>query len=77
MTAKENEKEVPERIKKMMNSFNYGVAAGGEARLSILRFGARYSLDLNEIYKEERNINNRVVQDIKNGMFQVYLGVGF
>lgn len=77
MTAKENEKEVPERIKKMMNSFNYGLAAGAEARLSVLRLGARYSLDLNEIYKEKRNINNRAVQDIKNGMFQVYLGVGF
>jgi|SRR5688572_3787557 len=77
MTAKENEKEVPERIKKMMNSFNYGVAGGVEARVSVVRLGARYNLDLNEVYKEPRTINNKVVQDVKGGMFQVYLGVGF
>lgn len=77
LTAKENGKEVPEKIKTMMNSFNYGVAAGAEARLSFLRFGARYNLGLNEIYKEDRHINNKVVQDIKSGLFQVYVGVGF
>ena len=77
MTAKENDKEVPESIKKKMNSFMYGIAGGAEARVSFVRLGARYCLDLNEIYKEERNLNNKVVQDIKSGMFQVYLGVGF
>ena len=77
MTAKENDKEVPEAIKKTMNSFNYGIAGGAEARISFVRIGARYNLDLNEVYKEPRTINNQVVQDIKAGMFQVYLGVGF
>lgn len=77
VTAKENDKEVPERIKKLMNSVNYGIAGGVEGHISFVRIGARYSMDLNEIYKEERIINNKAVQDIKNGKFQVYLGVGF
>jgi len=77
VTAKENDKEVPERIKQIINTVNYGIAGGVEGHISFVRIGARYSMDLNEIYKEERMINNKAVQDIKNGKFQVYLGVGF
>jgi hypothetical protein len=78
LTLQENGKEVGESEKDMLNSFAYGIAGGVEARMSIARFGARYNLGLNDIYKDPKTVaGNKVVSDIKAGNFQIYVGVGF
>ncbi len=80
LTLKENGKEVGESEKKLMNSFAYGISGGVEARLSIARFGARYNLGLNDVYKDPKiidHLHNTAVSDLKSGNFQVYVGVGF
>lgn len=73
MSAKEGDTEVDTEP---LNAFDYGVAAGAEARVSIFRLGARYNLGLADLRKEN-NLGQRIDQDIKHGFFQVYLGVGF
>jgi hypothetical protein len=77
LTVKENGIEKGEGTKKQMNSFNYDLAAGVEGRIEFARIGARYNMGLNDIYKEKRTIGSHTVQDLKNGVFQVYVGVGF
>ena len=80
LTVKENGVEKGGDVKSMMNSFNYGLAGGVEAKISFARIGARYNLGLNDIYKDPRvvdRLNHKVVSDLKNGAFQVYVGVGF
>ncbi len=80
ISANENGREAPEAEKKKLNSFMYGVAGGLEAKVSIARIGARYGLGLNDVFKEDKVIDaaqNKVINDVKNGVFQVYLGVGF
>lgn len=80
LTLKENDEEVGEAEKKLMNSFAYGVAGGIEGRWEFARFGARYNLGLNDVYKDPKTIdrlNKTVVSDLKAGNFQVYVGFGF
>jgi hypothetical protein len=73
MSAKEGDREID---LEPLNTFDYGVAAGAEARLSIFRLGARYNLGFADLRKQN-NVGQRINQDIKHGVFQVYLGVGF
>ena len=73
MSAKEDDKEVSIEP---MNTFAYGVAAGAEARLSIFRLGARYNLGMEDLRKEN-DLGQSINQNIRHGVFQVYLGVGF
>jgi hypothetical protein len=54
------------------NSLDYGVVGGLEARVGPARVGARYDLGLADIYE-----NNNTFEDVKNGVFQVYVGIGF
>ena len=76
MTVKDGEREVNKEDS--YNSLDYGLVGGVEARLSFFRFGARYNLGLNEIYQDTyREVARNVNKDIKNGAFQVYVGVGF
>ncbi|HSI90541.1 MAG TPA: porin family protein [Adhaeribacter sp.] len=77
LTVQENDSEVGEAQKKLLNSFGYGLAGGVEAKISFARVGARYNLGLNDIYKTPKMIGNESIQDLKNGNFQVYVGVGF
>ena len=77
MTVKENEIELGESTKDRMNSFGYGAVAGLEGRISIARIGARYQFGLNDMFKEPSTIGGKAVEDLKNGQFQVYVGVGF
>ncbi|TXK47425.1 PorT family protein [Pontibacter qinzhouensis] len=57
------------------NTFDYGAAAGIEAKISWLRLGARYFLGLTDLRKENA-LGQKINEDIKNGVFQVYLGIG-
>jgi hypothetical protein len=76
MTVKEEDKEINKADS--YNSLDYGLVGGVEARLSIFRVGARYNLGMHEIYQDTyRQISRNVNKDIKNGAFQVYVGVGF
>ncbi|KAA5543385.1 porin family protein [Adhaeribacter rhizoryzae] len=76
MTVKDGDKEINKEDS--YNSLDYGMVGGVEARLSIFRFGARYNLGLNQIYQDTyRDIATNVNRDMKNGAFQVYVGVGF
>lgn len=77
LTLQENDKEVGSATKSRMNSFVYGLAAGAEAKISFARIGARYNLGLNDMYKNPEMLGNKTVSDLKNGTFQVYVGVGF
>jgi hypothetical protein len=58
-----------------LNTFDYGIAAGAEARVGYFRLGARYNLGLADLRKEN-NAGQKINQDIKHGVFQVYLGIG-
>lgn len=75
MTVKEGETEINKAAS--YKSLDYGVVGGVEARVSFFRLGARYSLGMNEIYQDAyRQVASNVNRDIKNGAFQVYLGIG-
>ncbi|GAA4306340.1 porin family protein [Nibribacter koreensis] len=76
MAVKENDKEID---KAQFNSFDFGAAAGVEARLSFFRLGARYYLSLANMAETEDAdaATYRAYDNIKAGNFQVYLGVGF
>ncbi|WP_066839787.1 porin family protein [Rufibacter ruber] len=76
MAVKQDDKEID---KSSFNSFDYGAAAGLEARLSFLRLGARYYLSLADIgeFDNTAAAGNRALNDIKAGNFQIYVGVGF
>jgi hypothetical protein len=76
MAVEENGKEID---KSQFNSFDFGGAAGLEARLSIFRLGARYYLSLANLAETEdaEDATYRAFDNIKAGNFQVYVGVGF
>ena len=76
MAVEENNKEID---KSQFNSFDFGAAAGLEARLSIFRLGARYYLSLADLGETEDagDAAYSAFNNIKSGNFQVYLGVGF
>ncbi|MBC3540154.1 porin family protein [Rufibacter sediminis] len=74
LTAKENDKEID---KEGLNTFDYGAAAGIEAKVSIFRLGGRYYRSFADLGKFDQANANRALNDIKAGNFQVYLGVGF
>lgn len=73
IAAKEGDRETE---MEPLNTFDYGVAAGAEARLSIFRLGARYNLGFADLRKENDQ-GQKINQDVKHGVFQVYLGIGF
>lgn len=58
------------------NSLDYGLAAGLEARLGPARIGGRYTAGFADIIKDPKTTAANSINNIKNGMFQVYLGLG-
>jgi len=75
MTVKEDDMEINKEFS--YQSLDYGVVGGVEARISFFRLGARYSLGLREIYQDTyRQVASNINTNIKNGAFQVYLGIG-
>ncbi|MBG8554336.1 porin family protein [Hymenobacter guriensis] len=58
------------------NSLDYGLSAGLEARVGPARVGGRYTAGFNEIIKDPKNGVSTAATDIKNGAFQVYVGIG-
>lgn len=59
-----------------LNSLEYGVVGGVEARVGPARLGARYDLGLADIYNDPEAVGSAAYDNVKNGVFQVYLGVG-
>ncbi|MDX5348392.1 MAG: PorT family protein [Hymenobacteraceae bacterium] len=74
VAAKRDDKEID---MEPYNTFDYGFAAGLEGRVSIVRVGARYNMGFADLRKKADDLVTDINQDIKNGVFQVYLGVGF
>ena len=60
-----------------LNSLDYGVVGGAEARVGPARVGARYDLSLADIYNDPKNAGANAYNNVKTGVFQVYVGVGF
>ncbi|GAB2772584.1 hypothetical protein HNQ93_000788 [Hymenobacter luteus] len=60
------------------NSLDYGLAAGVEARVGPARVGGRYTAGFADIIQDQNlaKTGNTAITNIKNGMFQVYLGIG-
>jgi hypothetical protein len=54
----------------------YGVVGGVEARVGPARLGARYDLGLADIYNDPKDASADAFDNVKNGVFQVYLGIG-
>ncbi|WP_375437645.1 porin family protein [uncultured Hymenobacter sp.] len=59
------------------HSLDYGVVGGLEARVGPARVGARYDLGLAKIYDNPSAFGRQALSNVKNGAFQVYVGVGF
>ena len=59
-----------------LNSLEYGVVGGVEARVGPARLGARYDLGLADIYNDPQDAGADAYDNVKNGVFQVYLGIG-
>ena len=59
------------------HSLDYGVVGGLEARVGPARVGARYDLGLAKIYEDPSATGRQAFSNVKNGAFQVYVGVGF
>jgi hypothetical protein len=60
------------------NSLDYGVSAGAEARVGPARVGARYTAGFADVINNQiTNSTTKALNDIRNSVFQVYLGVGF
>ena len=66
------------------NNLDYGAIAGAEARLGFAKLGARFDWSLGKVYKDGtvlryNNINGASLgsNNIRNQVFQVYLGLGF
>ncbi|HEX8428351.1 porin family protein [Hymenobacter sp.] len=59
------------------HSLDYGVVGGLEARVGPARVGARYDLGLADIYKDSSSASQSIYKDVKNGVFQLYVGIGF
>lgn len=60
-----------------LHSLDYGVVGGLEARIGPARVGARYDMGLADVYKDTSEASKTFYKDVKNGTFQVYVGVGF
>jgi len=60
-----------------LNSLDYGVVGGVEGRIGPARVGARYDLGLADIYNDPKDAKADAYDNVKNGVFQVYVGVGF
>jgi hypothetical protein len=58
------------------NSLDYGLAAGLEARVGPARVGGRYTAGFADIIKDPKTTAANSITNIKNGMFQVYVGIG-
>lgn len=58
------------------NSLDYGLAAGIEARVGPARVGGRYVAGFSDILQDPKNAAAQSVTNIKNGAFQVYVGIG-
>lgn len=72
MSSKQEDKEVD---LEPYNTFDYGLAAGLEARfLERLRLGTRYVHGFADLRKEDDN-GNSIDQNMKTGVIQVYLGI--
>lgn len=59
------------------HSLDYGVVGGLEARVGPARVGARYDLGLAKIYDDPSASGRQAFSNVKNGAFQVYVGIGF
>ncbi|GAA4392801.1 porin family protein [Hymenobacter koreensis] len=64
------------------NSLDYGGVVGLEGRIGPARVGGRYVLGLADIYNDPKMVNgvqtpNENLDNIKNGVIQVYVGIGF
>jgi hypothetical protein len=75
MTVKEGDSEINKAAD--FQSLDYGLVGGIEAKFLIFRTGARYNLGMREIYKDNFMRNGQAANDVRNGVFQVYVGVGF
>ncbi|MCC9166465.1 porin family protein [Pontibacter harenae] len=69
-------RENQEVLMEPYNTFDYGIAAGAEARFGRFRLGGRYNRGFADLRKED-DAGQSINQDIKNNVFQIYLGVGF
>ncbi|GAB3232442.1 hypothetical protein GCM10027346_19700 [Hymenobacter seoulensis] len=60
------------------NSLDYGLAAGVEARVGPARVGGRYTAGFADIIQDQNlaTTGNKTLTNIKNGAFQVYVGIG-
>lgn len=62
------------------NSVDVGVVGGIEAKIEFLRIGARYDYSISDLRKDgsfrDGTVVRQTVADVRNGAFQVYLGVG-
>lgn len=58
------------------NTFEYGAAGGLEGRIDRFRLGARYVRNFVDLRKEN-DAGMSINEDIKFGIVQVYLGIGF
>lgn len=58
------------------NSLDYGLAAGVEARVGPARVGGRYTAGFADIIQDPSTAAAQSITNIKNGMFQVYVGIG-
>jgi hypothetical protein len=66
------------------NSLDYGAIAGAEARLGFAKLGARFDWSLGKVYKDGAVVRYNSAtgaaigdNNIRNQVFQVYLGLGF
>ncbi len=73
VSAEEDGKEVD---LKTYNTSNLGGAAGLEARFSRFRVGVRYNLLFDDLHKQDDR-GRPLSEDIKNDVWQVYVGIGF
>lgn len=73
MSSKVEDKEID---LEPYNTFDYGLAAGLEAKLDRFRLGTRYVHSFADLRKEDDN-GNSIDENIKTGVIQVYLGVSF
>ncbi|WP_026463347.1 porin family protein [Adhaeribacter aquaticus] len=75
LTAKQGSTEINKQPH--YNSFDYGLAGGIEGRLAMFRLGARYNHSIGDVFKDGHRVGNTPVTNIRNNVFQVYLGLGF
>ncbi|SNR53783.1 MULTISPECIES: porin family protein [Hymenobacter] len=58
------------------NSLDYGLSAGLEGRIGPARVGGRYTAGFADVIKDPKNTAAQSLANIKNGAFQVYVGIG-